>query len=113
MTKYAVIKTGGKQYRVSEGETLNIEKLPHSDKELVFSDILLVKDGDQVLIGTPKVESSIVKAQVVEDFRAKKIRVLKYKAKSHYKRVLGHRQPLTKIKILSIGSEKQNNKENS
>lgn len=101
--KYAVIKTGGKQYRVSEGETLDVEKLPiESGKEVVFDDVLLVKDADLVVVGTPVVAKASVKAQVLDNYKDKKLRVLKYKAKSHYKRVVGHRQPLTKIKISSI-----------
>ncbi|OGY29040.1 MAG: 50S ribosomal protein L21 [Candidatus Woykebacteria bacterium RIFCSPHIGHO2_12_FULL_43_10] len=106
--KYAVIKTGGKQYRVSEGETLDVEKLPiESGKEVVFEDVLLVKDGDCVLVGTPRVDKASVKAAVLDTYKDKKIRVLKYKAKSHYKRVLGHRQLLTKVRIGEITFEKE------
>lgn len=100
---WAVIKTGGKQYRVSEGEILNVEKLPiEKNKEVAFGEILLVKDKDKLLIGKPKLEKAKVKAIVIDNFRDSKIRVLKYKAKSHYKRVVGHRQPLTKVKIVKI-----------
>lgn len=100
---YAVIKTGGKQYRVSEDEILNVEKLPfEKNSEVVFGEVLLVKDKDKLLIGKPKIEKAKVSALVVDNFRDKKIRVLKYKAKSHYKRVIGHRQPLTRVKIVKI-----------
>lgn len=103
---WAVIKTGGKQYRVSEGEILNVEKLPfEKNKEVVFGEILLVKDKERLLIGKPNLEKAKVKALVVDNFRDQKIRVLKYKAKSHYKRVVGHRQPLTRVKIIKIESK--------
>ena len=100
---YAVIKTGGKQYKVLEGETLEVEKLPlQVGDRVVFDEVLLVKKDKEVLVGTPKVDSATVKATIVADTLADKIRVLKYKAKSHYTRTIGHRQPLTKVKIDKI-----------
>lgn len=101
--KYAVIKTGGQQQRVSEGELLMVAKLPGKAKEkLVFKDVLLVVDGEKVHLGTPLVKGAQVTAELMEQKKAKKIIVAKFKAKSRYRRIQGHRQQLTKIKINKI-----------
>lgn len=106
MSSYAIIKTGGKQYRVAEGEVLDVEKLGvEKGKSIDFDQVLLVKRDEEVHIGTPTLEAK-VSATILEDIKDKKIRVLKYKAKSHYKRTLGHRQPLSRIKIVKISLEK-------
>jgi len=101
--KYAVIKTGGKQYRASEGEEFEIEKLEGKEGDKIdFDEVLLVVDGEKVEIGAPKVEGAKVLAEIVEQKKGEKIRVAKFKAKSRYRRVQGHRQLLTKIRILEI-----------
>ncbi len=97
----AVIKTGGKQYLVKEGEVLNIEKLDAKQGETVSFEVLLAAEGDKVEIGTP-ITSKKATAEVVEQGRAKKIEVVKYKPKSRYSRRRGHRQPYTKVKITKI-----------
>lgn len=100
---YAIIKTGGKQYRVQEGDNIFVEKLASDvDSEVVFDQVLaIVNDGD-VKVGTPVVEGAKVTAKVLEQGKEKKIRIFKYKAKSNYRRRQGHRQPYTKVTIEKI-----------
>ena len=100
---YAIIETGGKQYRVSEGDVLSIEKVEIEEGQAIeFDRVLTVVKNGEVKIGTPVVTGAKVSGQVVEHGRGKKILVFKYKAKSNYRRRQGHRQPFTKIKIESI-----------
>lgn len=101
--KYAVIKTGGKQYRVAEGDTLTVEKLPvDAEQEFVFDEVLMLGDGGNVQVGTPLVEGAKVKAHVVKQFRGDKIKIVKFKRRKHYMRTNGHRQSLTQVKIAQI-----------
>ncbi len=100
---YAVIETGGKQYRVQEGDTLFIEKLDMNQGETVeFDKVLAVSKEGQLSLGTPVVDGAKVTATVLENGKAKKIIVFKYKAKKDYRRKQGHRQPYTKIKVEQI-----------
>ncbi len=100
---YAIIKTGGKQYRVSEGEALQIEKLDAEvGSEVVFDEVLTVVNDADVMIGKPVVEGAKVTAKVVEHGKGAKILVFKYKAKSNYRRRQGHRQPFTTVEITGI-----------
>ena len=100
---YAVIQTGGKQYRVAEGETLRVEKLPASPGEkLSFVPLLFADDGGNVQVGKPKVSGIKVEAEVLEQGRGKKIVVFKYKRRKSYRRKAGHRQPFTALKITAI-----------
>ena len=100
---YAIIRTGGKQYRVSEGDVLEVEKLNVQEgDEVVFDDVLtVVSDGD-VKVGNPTVEGAKVTAKVAAQGKADKIFVFKYKAKSNYRKRQGHRQPFTRVEITSI-----------
>ena len=100
---YAIIKTGGKQYRVSEGDVITIEKLDVAAEGTVSFDevVTVVKDGD-VKVGTPLVDGAKVTGTILEHGKAKKILVFKYKAKSNYRRRQGHRQPFTKVRIEKI-----------
>ena len=101
MTK-AVVKVGGKQYVVTEKETLPVDLLPEGTKELTL-DALLVTDGDKTTVGTPVVKGVTVKAKVVEDLvKGDKIRVIRYKAKKRVHKETGHRQKYSKIEIASI-----------
>lgn len=100
---YAVIKTGGKQYRVAEGDVLNVEKLnAEAGSEVVFDEVLTVVSDADVKIGQPVVEGAKVTAKVVEQGKGEKILVFKYKAKSNYRKRQGHRQPFTKVEISKI-----------
>ncbi|HZK00666.1 MAG TPA: 50S ribosomal protein L21 [Tissierellaceae bacterium] len=100
---YAVIETGGKQYRVQEGDTLFVEKLDAQVGDTVdFDKVLIIsKDGD-LQAGKPYVEGVKVEGNVLEQGKAKKIVVFKYKAKKNYRKKTGHRQPFTKVKIEKI-----------
>lgn len=101
--KYAVLVTGGKQYKVSEDDLLEVEHLDtQKDNKVIFSDILLYADEDNVQVGTPYVKGVSVETTVLEHMRGEKIRVAKFKAKARYRRVTGHRQSLTKIMIDKI-----------
>jgi len=103
---YAVIKTGGKQYRVSEGDTLQVEKLAGDPgDEINFDEVLLVGGGDSTSVGTPIVKGAKVKAQIVAHGRAQKLIVFKMRRRKNYRRKAGHRQPYTQIKITGISSK--------
>lgn len=101
---YAIIKTGGKQYKVAAGDVIFVEKLDPAEGETVtFDDVLtLVADDGTVTVGKPTVDGAKVTATVEKQGKAKKILVFKYKAKSNYRRRQGHRQPYTKVKIDQI-----------
>lgn len=99
----AVIRTGGKQYRVQEGDIFNIEKLEVADgEEIVFDQVLALGEGDSLQIGTPLVAGATVRAQVIKSGRLKKVIVFKFKRRKNYKRKRGHRQHFTRIKITQI-----------
>ncbi len=104
---YAVIESGGKQYRVEEGATVQVERLPGDPGTAVTLDrVLLVADGQQVRVGAPLVPGVSVQARVVAHGRGKKVLVMKYKAKAHYRRKQGHRQGFTALKIERIALER-------
>ncbi|MBI5044725.1 MAG: 50S ribosomal protein L21 [Candidatus Levybacteria bacterium] len=108
---YAVIKTGGKQYRVSEGDVISIERVPGEvNDQITFSQVLLVTKEDESIFGDPFVSGLSVTGKVVEHLKGEKIRVAKYKAKARYRRVTGHRQLLSKVQISSIGDKKTEKK---
>ncbi|HLS83092.1 MAG TPA: 50S ribosomal protein L21 [Arenimonas sp.] len=100
---YAVIVTGGKQYRVMKGETLRVEKLdaePGSSIEI--SDVLLLGDGEKVTVGSPKVEGAKVTATVKAHGRLDKVRIIKFRRRKHHRKQMGHRQHYTEIEITGI-----------
>ncbi|MDD6923056.1 MAG: 50S ribosomal protein L21 [Veillonellaceae bacterium] len=100
---YAIIKTGGKQYRVAEGDEIYVEKLAANEgDEVAFDQVLTIVNDDDVKVGKPFVEGAKVTAKVEAQGKAKKILVFKYKAKSNYRRRQGHRQPFTKVVIEKI-----------
>ena len=102
---YAIIETGGKQYKVSEGDIIFVEKLDidvENEPEYVFKNVLLVSDGSDLKVGAPYLEVE-VKAKAIKQGKNKKIRVFRYKSKKNEKRCLGHRQPYTKLQIVKIG----------
>ena len=100
---YAVIKTGGKQYRVAPGQTIRVEKLDGNiGDEVALKDVLLVSDGDQIKVGQPMLSEAEVKATIVEQHRARKIIVFKKKRRKGYRRTKGHRQYYTAIRVQEI-----------
>ena len=104
--KYAIIKNGGHQYKVTEGQILEVEKLESDGSSYVFDEVLLVVDGDKVELGMPNVEGMKVYADVISEVKGEKIEVFKYKSKSRYRKHTGHRQKYTQIKINGIGEKK-------
>lgn len=102
---YAVIKTGGKQYRVSEGDVVRVEKLGEDvGAEVSFDAVQMLSDGDDVQIGTPLVEGARVKATVVDNGKRRKVIAFKKKRRKGYRRKIGHRQPYTALRIDEIVS---------
>ncbi|AJD47056.1 50S ribosomal protein L21 [Alcanivorax sp. S71-1-4] len=100
---YAVIKTGGKQYRVEEGDLLRIEKIEAGEGEtLEFGEVLLVANGDSITVGQPLVSGAKVTAEVVSQGRHKKIKIVKFRRRKHYRKQQGHRQWFTEVKITGI-----------
>ena len=102
---YAVIEAGGKQHRVVEGETLKLEKIEAATGETVeFDRVLMVGGGDDVKIGTPVVEGGKVTAEVVSHGRDKKVKIVKFNRRKHYRKETGHRQWFTEVKITGISA---------
>jgi len=102
---YAVIKTGGKQHKVSEGDEISIEKINGSKGEtVVFDEVLMVSSGDDVKIGTPFLEGARVEGEIIDQTKAGKINVFKMKRRKGFKKKTGHRQKLTRMKIKEISS---------
>ncbi len=100
---YAVVETGGKQYRVQEGDEISVEKLGvEAGEEVVFDKVLAAGEGADIKVGAPYVAGASVKATVVENGKGEKIIIFKYKSKKDYRKKQGHRQPYTKVKIDSI-----------
>jgi large subunit ribosomal protein L21 len=100
---YAVVRTGGKQYRVSAGEKLRIEQVPADiGADLVLDEVLLVANGEDITLGTPLVSGASVRARVLGHVRGEKIRIFKLRRRKHYRKTQGHRQNYTEIEILGI-----------
>lgn len=100
---YAVILTGGKQYKVQEGDVIYIEKLDAAaESEVVFDNVLAVSGDDGLKVGAPNVDGATVTGKVIKNGKGKKVYIIKFKAKKNYRRHQGHRQPYTKVQIQSI-----------
>jgi len=100
---FAIVETGGKQYKVEEGTLLKVERIPGEvDEEIILDRVLALQDGEELYLGNPYLQGSRVKAKIVKQGKNKKIIVFKYKAKKNYRRKKGHRQPFTGIKIQEI-----------
>ena len=104
--KYAVIESGGKQYRVSEGDVIQVDRLPEEiGQEIIYNQVLLFKDNDNTLVGMPLIKEANVNATIVDHIKGKKIVIFKYRAKQRYRVKTGHRQNYTAVKIDSINLE--------
>ncbi len=102
---YAIVKISGKQYKVSEGDVLSVDKLPNNVGEKIdLADVLLVAEGDKVKVGQPLVPGAKVSAKVLEQYKGDKIRVARFKAKARYRKVMGFRALLTKLQIEKIAT---------
>ncbi|HSW47868.1 MAG TPA: 50S ribosomal protein L21 [Candidatus Saccharimonadales bacterium] len=111
--KYAILQTGGKQYKVSEGSEIEVDKLDIlADSDYKFDKVLLFANDGVIQVGQPHLDGAIITAKVLEQKKGKKIRVAKFKAKARYRKVTGHRQMLTKLQILKIAmsESKETNK---
>ena len=105
VTMHAIIVTGGKQYKVAEGDTLFIEKLPNeAGDKVTFDQVLAILDDDKATFGAPVVEGATVEAEVVKNGKGKKVRIFKYNPKKGYRKRQGHRQPYTKVTIGKINA---------
>jgi len=101
---YAVIKTGGKQYRVKEGDVIKLEMLSDDVGSTVnFAEVLMVSDGDKVTFGTPFIAKMAVSALIMEHGRHKKVKIIKFRRRKHHMKQMGHRQYYTQVKITAIG----------
>ncbi len=102
---YAVVKTGGKQYRVSQGDRLKVESLSaESGEEVSLTDILMVGNGDSVTVGTPMVANASVSAKVVTHGRGDKVKIIKFRRRKHHRKQAGHRQNYTELEITAINA---------
>ena len=101
---YAIIATGGKQYRVSEGDTIYIDKVNQEDGSAISFDVLMVENNGEIKVGNPTVEGAKVEGKVVAQVKGEKIMIYKYKSKKNYHRRQGHRQPYTKVEITAINA---------
>ena len=110
---YAIIRTGGKQYRVQENDEFRVEKLDAEVGDKVVFDEVVAVGGDELIVGTPLVSGYAVEAEVLEQGKADKVIIYKYKAKKDYRRKNGHRQPYTLVKVTGIGAAKADNKESA
>ncbi|HXK38485.1 MAG TPA: 50S ribosomal protein L21 [Candidatus Paceibacterota bacterium] len=103
MAKIAIIETGGKQYLVTQDSVLNVEKLPASTGgKITFDKVLLTDDGKETKVGEPYIAGAVVSAEHVEEGRAKKVVVIRYRQKSRYFKKRGHKQPFTKVRITAL-----------
>lgn len=103
---HAIIETGGKQYKVTEGDTLFIEKLEaEAGQAITFDKVLAILDGDKATFGAPVVEGASVAATVVKNGKGKKVRIFKYNPKKGYRKRQGHRQPYTKVQIEAVNAK--------
>ena len=101
--EYAIVKTGGKQYKVSKDSIVEVERLDYKPGEkFSLEEVLLHVVDDKVKLGKPMIDGAVVKAEVLEHFKGDKLRIAKFKHKAKYRKVMGYRQSLTKIKILDI-----------
>lgn len=103
---YAVIETGGKQYRVKEGDQITVEKLKAADgEEIKFDQVLVIGDGKDAKIGTPYVDGAVVFGTVLSSGKGKKVIIFKYKSKKDYRKKQGHRQPFTLVEITGVAAD--------
>ena len=102
--RYAIIKSGGKQYRVKEGDTINVELLHQEDGGVVeFNDILFLSDNGKPVVGKPIVDGFCVKGEIIEEIKGPKVIAFKFKRRKNYHRKIGHRQRYSHVKIIEIG----------
>ncbi len=101
---FAIVETGGKQYRITEGDVFRVEKLAghKAGDTVVFDKVLLVDDGEETVVGTPYIEGKTIEVTLIEEGKGKKLHIQKFKSKSRYKRRLGHRQVFSKVQASAL-----------
>lgn len=99
---YAIIKTGGKQYRIERGDIIHIELLKEDERQVEFKEVLFFSDGNHSIIGTPFLNKCLVKGEVLEQVKGPKVIAFKYKRRKNYRRKVGHRQKYSRVKITDI-----------
>ncbi len=99
---YAIIKTGGKQYRVQQGDVIEVELLKNEEGQVEFKEVLFFNDGSSVKIGVPVVENCLVKGELMGEIKGPKVIAFKYKRRKNYRRKVGHRQRYSRVKITEI-----------
>jgi large subunit ribosomal protein L21 len=100
---YAVMRTGGKQYRVAAGDTIKVEKLEGNPGDAVeLAEVLMLADGENVVLGRPLVAGALIKAEILEQDRNRKVVIFKYRRRRRYRRKTGHRQPFTALRVVDI-----------
>lgn len=109
--QYAIIRSGGKQYKIKVGDTVELDKLSAENKNIVFDDVLLVVDNGVITIGKPIITGARVEAKLIENIKGKKIRVMKFKAKSRFRRTTGFRPQLSVVKIEKIETNAKSSQE--
>ena len=102
---YAIIKTGGKQYRVEQGDVIDVEKIKSEEDEISINEVLMIADENETLIGTPYIGGAFARAKIVSTGKMEKVIIYKYKAKKGYRKKQGHRQPFTRLEILYISKD--------
>lgn len=100
---YAIMETGGKQYRVAEGDTIKLEKIGNK-QSVTFNNVLMISDGDNIIFGDPYIKSAKISADVLETEKDRKVLVFKQKTRKNHRKLRGHRQSYTKVKIKKIES---------
>ena len=103
---YAIVSTGGKQYKVAQGDVIDVEKLVAQPGDKVELDVLMLNDGATSTVDSAALENKKVEAEVLDQFKGKKVIVFKFKKRKRYHRTRGHRQQLTKVRVIAVGSEK-------
>ncbi len=103
---YAVIRTGGKQYQVSVGDVIEVEKIPQdAGSEVLFNEVLMLGTGKEFQVGQPLLDKVKVTGEIMDQFRDKKVLTFKHKRRKNYRKTIGHRQDLTRVRIKEIGAE--------
>ena len=103
---YAIIQTGGKQYRVKKGDVIDVELLKDSKEKVEFKEILLFNDGKKTVVGTPTVPKTSVKGKILGEVKGPKVVAYKFKKRKNYRRKVGHRQRYNRVEITTVGAEK-------
>ena len=104
---YAIIETGGKQYRIEKGDVIDVELLKTEEEQITFKEVLLFNDGKKSKVGTPHIENCTVSGQILQEIKGPKVIAFKYKRRQNYKKKIGHRQKYSRVKITDIKTNEE------